>query len=274
MARHAIDPRPSVRTVRDTVPGSVEAAIHRAMARIPADRFVTCAAFRAALDDRWPARPDPEPAEAGGAAPTEPVVAPPPGRRFRVVVAVVIVLGGLAIVGGQRLGGGMGLGWGLLAAVAGVAVVGLEYGRFRLAMAAQAPPEGRTSGAGEFGDYADRVQRARAHRAALVGLLAQLSRSERDTLDEVMPAADRLVIAIAATARARRQLAAHRPSTDSAEERRSRQQRAAELERELARTLELLQGLRDAVRQAARHGLGVAGPALKRVVADARSAPG
>jgi TolB-like protein len=49
LARHAVDPVPSLRTVRRTVPQSVEQAITRALAKIPADRFATAAAFSLAL---------------------------------------------------------------------------------------------------------------------------------------------------------------------------------------------------------------------------------
>jgi serine/threonine-protein kinase len=47
--RHSLDPVPSVRTVRDIVPESVERAITRAMAKIPADRFQTPGEFAEAL---------------------------------------------------------------------------------------------------------------------------------------------------------------------------------------------------------------------------------
>jgi tetratricopeptide (TPR) repeat protein len=50
MARHAMDPVPTLRTVRSTVPASVEAAIIKAMAKVPADRFDSAAQFVAALD--------------------------------------------------------------------------------------------------------------------------------------------------------------------------------------------------------------------------------
>ncbi len=39
MARHAIDPVPSVRTVRSTVPATLERVVMRALAKAPADRF-------------------------------------------------------------------------------------------------------------------------------------------------------------------------------------------------------------------------------------------
>jgi tetratricopeptide (TPR) repeat protein/TolB-like protein len=54
-ARHAIDPIPSLRTVRSTVPESVEAAITKALAKVPADRFASAAEFIEALTRPVPA---------------------------------------------------------------------------------------------------------------------------------------------------------------------------------------------------------------------------
>ena len=45
IARRLSEPVPSIRVVRETVPASVERAITRALARIPADRFATAGAF-------------------------------------------------------------------------------------------------------------------------------------------------------------------------------------------------------------------------------------
>src|SRR4051794_35410251 len=49
LARHAMDPVPSLRTVRDTVPVSVEQSVMRSLAKVPADRFRTAADFADAL---------------------------------------------------------------------------------------------------------------------------------------------------------------------------------------------------------------------------------
>ena len=49
LARHAIDPVPPLRTVRDTVPAAVEQSVTRALAKVPADRFGTAADFAEAL---------------------------------------------------------------------------------------------------------------------------------------------------------------------------------------------------------------------------------
>ena len=49
LARHAIDPVPPLRTLRSTTPVSVEQTVLRALAKAPADRFPTVAAFQEAL---------------------------------------------------------------------------------------------------------------------------------------------------------------------------------------------------------------------------------
>jgi eukaryotic-like serine/threonine-protein kinase len=49
LARHAMDPVPPLRTVRDTVPEGVERSVMRALAKVPADRFPNAADFTAAL---------------------------------------------------------------------------------------------------------------------------------------------------------------------------------------------------------------------------------
>ncbi len=49
MARHAVDPVPSLRTLRSTVPRGVERVIERALEKVPADRFSSAHDFAAAL---------------------------------------------------------------------------------------------------------------------------------------------------------------------------------------------------------------------------------
>jgi tetratricopeptide (TPR) repeat protein/TolB-like protein len=49
LARHAVDPVPPLHTVRATVPASVEYAITRALAKVPADRFTTAEEFAQGL---------------------------------------------------------------------------------------------------------------------------------------------------------------------------------------------------------------------------------
>ena len=58
MARHSLDAVPPIRTVRDTVPKSVSAAVVKALAKVPADRFATAAEFnRALIAPDWTVRP-------------------------------------------------------------------------------------------------------------------------------------------------------------------------------------------------------------------------
>jgi hypothetical protein len=63
IARHALDPIPSVRVVRPGVPPSVDAAVQRALAKTPADRFASAGAFAEALAvvDQTPLRGDTPP---------------------------------------------------------------------------------------------------------------------------------------------------------------------------------------------------------------------
>jgi tetratricopeptide (TPR) repeat protein len=49
LARHAMDPVPSLRTLRPTVPGALAQVVSRALAKVPADRFPTGRAFAEAL---------------------------------------------------------------------------------------------------------------------------------------------------------------------------------------------------------------------------------
>jgi serine/threonine-protein kinase len=49
LARHAVDPVAPIRTVRDTVAEGIEAAVLKALAKVPADRFPSAAAFAHAL---------------------------------------------------------------------------------------------------------------------------------------------------------------------------------------------------------------------------------
>ncbi|HEY9506088.1 MAG TPA: protein kinase [Gemmatimonadales bacterium] len=49
LARHAVDPVPCLRTVRSTVSPALEAAVGKALAKVPADRFSTALEFKEAL---------------------------------------------------------------------------------------------------------------------------------------------------------------------------------------------------------------------------------
>src|SRR5437764_2804460 len=57
LARHTMDPVPSLRTARATVPGVVERALARALAKLPADRYATALQFAEALGGPIPAAP-------------------------------------------------------------------------------------------------------------------------------------------------------------------------------------------------------------------------
>ena len=59
LARHTLDPVPSLRTLRPTVPVGLQEVIERALAKMPADRFVTALEFGEALERsrRAPATP-------------------------------------------------------------------------------------------------------------------------------------------------------------------------------------------------------------------------
>jgi tetratricopeptide (TPR) repeat protein len=85
MARHAMDPVPSVRTVRREVPRALEVAITRALAKTPADRYQTAAEFRTAILVAL------ETPDRGGEA------MPIATRRMIGAFAVIAVLAGIAI---------------------------------------------------------------------------------------------------------------------------------------------------------------------------------
>ena len=80
LARHALDPVPPLRTGRPEIPPAVEAAVLKALAKTPADRFATTSGFMKAL-----------------ALPSEPGAR---GRTFRPVYAVIA---SLALAGAASL---------------------------------------------------------------------------------------------------------------------------------------------------------------------------
>jgi serine/threonine-protein kinase len=87
MARHSLEPVPSLRVVRQTVPQAVEGAIMQALAKLPADRFVSMQRFLDALESPGMAT----------TAPSLPASSPPrPG--WRVGRPVMGALGAGAIV--------------------------------------------------------------------------------------------------------------------------------------------------------------------------------
>jgi serine/threonine-protein kinase len=84
IARHRLDPVPSLRVVRPALPAHVEAAVERAMAKVPADRFPTAAAFAEALEA--------EPRAVATPVPATPRPTVPPRRWLPAVAALVLLL--------------------------------------------------------------------------------------------------------------------------------------------------------------------------------------
>jgi serine/threonine-protein kinase len=97
LARKALEPVPSLRVVRDTIPVSVEAAIRRALSRVPADRFATVQGFVGALSDERAAFETPAP-----------WVVAPRGARWlgpAAAIGLVVVIGSIGWVARRRAEG-------------------------------------------------------------------------------------------------------------------------------------------------------------------------
>jgi serine/threonine-protein kinase len=96
IAKRLSNPTPSARALRDTVPPQVDAAIRKAMARAPDDRFATVTQFAQAL--MTPGSPaasapaEPEPLGVSAAPPATPVPAGGPRRVRGGVIALALVL--------------------------------------------------------------------------------------------------------------------------------------------------------------------------------------
>jgi eukaryotic-like serine/threonine-protein kinase len=90
LARHSVDPVPSLRTVRSTVPHALEEVVSKALAKVPADRFATAAEFKEALAQTMRAPP------AGSPRPS--------GQRRRLVAALALAAVAAGIVVGVRAG--------------------------------------------------------------------------------------------------------------------------------------------------------------------------
>jgi tRNA A-37 threonylcarbamoyl transferase component Bud32/membrane-associated phospholipid phosphatase len=95
MARHALDPVPPLRTVRGTVPETVERAVARSLAKVPADRFTSGEQLIQAISLRGLERPD---LAAGPTAETGPSFFSELKRRRVYHTAVLYVVIGLGIV--------------------------------------------------------------------------------------------------------------------------------------------------------------------------------
>ncbi len=93
LARHALDPVPSLRTLRPTVPRAVAHVVTRALAKVPADRFPTAREFGEALAGAMaaPAEEDAEP----GAPGTRSRAAR--SRRWVIAAVAVVVMAAAAL---------------------------------------------------------------------------------------------------------------------------------------------------------------------------------
>jgi len=102
LARRLTEPPPAVRALRPEVPATVDAALRRAMARQPADRFESAAELAAAL--ALPPLDEPPVAagaRAGGAVTLTPSAARGKGPQRRwVTIAAVAILAALALAAG------------------------------------------------------------------------------------------------------------------------------------------------------------------------------
>src|ERR1051326_1168171 len=102
IARHSLDPVPSLRVVRQTVSPTVEAAIMRAMAKLPADRFASMQRFVNALES-------PAIASAPLAVPLQPRSQSGPRIRWRMwsalAAAVLFAAAGWWLISGRSARG-------------------------------------------------------------------------------------------------------------------------------------------------------------------------
>lgn len=79
MARRLAETPPSIRTLRETVPVELEAAVSRALARHPADRFASAAEFRGAIRNQY-------------RTPSSVPPVAPRGRRWFLPAALLVVV--------------------------------------------------------------------------------------------------------------------------------------------------------------------------------------
>jgi tetratricopeptide (TPR) repeat protein len=99
LARHAIDPVPSLRTLRPTVPRALGQVVTRALAKVPADRFPSARAFAEALAEAAVAS-----AGSGDDTATMAVEARRVGRRrHRILIAAALAVVAIAAIAGLAL---------------------------------------------------------------------------------------------------------------------------------------------------------------------------
>jgi len=103
VAKRFVDPTPSVRRVRPSVPEAADLALQRALALVPADRFSTAYEFAQALQQvvttatAVPTVATPVPGSPTFATPPPSVAAPAPGGRRRMPVAAITLGLGFAL---------------------------------------------------------------------------------------------------------------------------------------------------------------------------------
>jgi TolB-like protein len=94
LARHAVEPIPSLRTVRATVPPALESAILKAAAKVPADRFATAGEFARVLSGEAVTAEPPAGAPAA--------VGPAARRSWLLAAGLLLVAVGAAATGMAR----------------------------------------------------------------------------------------------------------------------------------------------------------------------------
>jgi serine/threonine-protein kinase len=88
LARHAVDPVPCLRTVRATVSPALEAAVGKALAKVPADRFATALDFKEALSHAF----------------REPAVVRPATSHRRLAAGLAAIVVGAGVAGALLAG--------------------------------------------------------------------------------------------------------------------------------------------------------------------------
>jgi serine/threonine-protein kinase len=91
IARHSVEPVPSLRLIRQTVPQGAEAAIVRALAKVPADRFPSMQHFLDGLR-----APDAVSVSTVGSSPSRTRLAPRARRRLLIGLVAAVLVGAAA----------------------------------------------------------------------------------------------------------------------------------------------------------------------------------
>src|SRR3989475_2189675 len=91
MARHSLEPVPSLRVVRQTVPQAVEGAIMQALAKLPVDRFASMQQFLDALES-----PEITSVRTAPTVPSRSRSGPRPGRRVMAALGAGVLVAAAA----------------------------------------------------------------------------------------------------------------------------------------------------------------------------------